>query len=40
VCGMTIEEEDAVGSWEHDGTTYCFCNESCLNASRKTPAPT
>ena len=30
VCGMTIEEEDAVGSYTHDGTTYYFCNPSCL----------
>jgi len=30
VCGMTIEEEDAVGSHTHEGTTYYFCNPSCL----------
>ena len=30
VCGMTIEEEDAVGSHTHDGITYYFCNPSCL----------
>jgi Cu+-exporting ATPase len=30
VCGMTIEEEDAVGSCEHDGVTYFFCHPSCL----------
>jgi P-type Cu+ transporter len=30
VCGMTIEEEDAVGTHQHDGVTYYFCNPSCL----------
>ncbi|MEP7304267.1 MAG: heavy metal translocating P-type ATPase [Acidobacteriota bacterium] len=30
VCGMTIEEEDSVGTVRHDGVTYYFCNPSCL----------
>ena len=30
VCGMTIEEEDSVGTHQHDGVTYYFCNPSCL----------
>jgi Cu+-exporting ATPase len=30
VCGMTIEEEDAVGPYRHDGVTYYFCHPSCL----------
>jgi P-type Cu+ transporter len=30
VCGMDIEIEDAVGSHEHAGTTYYFCNPVCL----------
>ncbi len=30
VCGMTIEEEEAVGSFQHDGVTYFFCHPSCL----------
>jgi Cu+-exporting ATPase len=30
VCGMTISPEDAVGQVEHNGQTYYFCNESCL----------
>jgi Cu+-exporting ATPase len=37
VCGMTIEEEDAVGSHTHDGTTYYFCNESCLERFKAHP---
>jgi YHS domain-containing protein len=29
VCGMVIEESDAVASAVHDGTTYYFCSSSC-----------
>lgn len=29
VCGMTLEETDAVGSVEHDGKTYYFCSDDC-----------
>ena len=46
VCGMTIEEADAVGTHQHDGVTYYFCNPSCLerfkatrNSSSSPPAP-
>ncbi|HEX3701952.1 MAG TPA: heavy metal translocating P-type ATPase [Vicinamibacterales bacterium] len=38
VCGMTIEEADAAGSHEHDGTTYYFCHPSCLERFREDPA--
>jgi Cu+-exporting ATPase len=37
VCGMTIEEEDAVGSHEHAGVTYYFCNPSCLERFKADP---
>jgi Cu+-exporting ATPase len=37
VCGMTIEEADAVGTYQHDGVTYYFCNPSCLERFRKDP---
>ena len=37
VCGMTIEEADAVGSHEHDGVRYYFCAESCLERFKETP---
>ena len=30
VCGMTIEDDETVGSCEHDGVTYFFCHSSCL----------
>ena len=38
VCGMTIAPADAVGSVEHDGQTYYFCNESCLERFQADPA--
>jgi P-type Cu+ transporter len=37
VCGMTIEEEDAVGSYEHHGVMYYFCNPSCLERFKGDP---
>jgi YHS domain-containing protein len=38
VCGMTIEEEDAVGSHTHDGVTYYFCHPTCLERFKDDPA--
>jgi len=29
VCGMSIEESDAVGTSEYKGTTYYFCSSDC-----------
>ena len=29
ICGMTIEESDAVATSDHDGTTYYFCSMDC-----------
>ena len=37
VCGMTITPEDSVGHVEHQGQTYYFCNESCLEQFRDDP---
>ena len=37
VCGMTIEETDAVGTHQHDGVTYYFCHSSCLERFRNDP---
>jgi Cu+-exporting ATPase len=37
VCEMTIEESDAVGSFEHGGVTYYFCNPSCLERFSQGP---
>ena len=38
VCGMSIDEVDAVGTVAHDGTTYYFCAESCLERFAANPA--
>ncbi len=37
VCGMTIEEADAVGTYKHDGAIYYFCNPSCLERFKADP---
>ena len=37
VCGMTIDEADAVGTHQHDGVTYYFCHSSCLERFRNDP---
>ena len=37
VCGMTISPADAVGQVEHNGQTYYFCNQQCLDQFRATP---
>lgn len=29
VCGMTIEESDAVGTSDYQGKTYYFCSKDC-----------
>jgi Cu+-exporting ATPase len=38
VCGMTIEEEDSVGTVQHEGVTYYFCNPGCLERFTNDPA--
>ncbi|MBI2090020.1 MAG: heavy metal translocating P-type ATPase [Deltaproteobacteria bacterium] len=38
VCGMDVEPESAAGSYEHDGRTYYFCCEPCLERFREDPA--
>ena len=38
VCGMTIEEEEAAGSYEHGGVKYFFCHPSCLERFRENPS--
>ena len=39
VCGMTIEGADAVGTHQHEGVTYYFCNPSCLERFKADPKP-
>ena len=35
---MTISPADAVGHLEHEGQTYYFCAESCLEQFRDDPS--
>lgn len=37
VCGMEIEEEDAVATVEHKGRTYHFCSEDCKETFEEDP---
>ena len=37
VCGMTIAPADAVGHIDHNGHTYYFCSEGCMDQFRATP---
>src|SRR5688572_25242475 len=37
VCGMTIDPADAAGQHSYRGTTYYFCNASCLDRFREDP---
>jgi YHS domain-containing protein len=37
VCGMTIEEADAVGTSEYQGKTYYFCSSDCKEEFDQNP---
>src|SRR5439155_2436348 len=37
VCGMTVDPADAAGAYEYRGTTYYFCNLSCLERFKEAP---
>ena len=37
VCGMTIEEADAVGTFDHEGVRYYFCAPQCLERFAEDP---
>ena len=36
VCGSEVEADKAL-TIEHDGRTYCFCSEECLEAFQDDP---
>jgi Cu+-exporting ATPase len=38
VCGMRIDDAEAVGSIEYGGRTYSFCSEACRDAFAADPA--
>jgi P-type Cu+ transporter len=37
ICGMTVDAEKSAYSWEHGGTTYHFCGNSCLQKFKANP---
>ena len=37
VCGMTVDPENAAGSYEYKGKTYYFCAQHCLHRFAKDP---
>jgi P-type Cu+ transporter len=37
VCGVEVEEEDAVGFVEYGGQTYFFCSEECREEFEESP---
>ncbi|HEV2494023.1 MAG TPA: heavy metal translocating P-type ATPase [Terriglobia bacterium] len=38
VCGMIVDPRTAAGQFDYQGITYYFCNPSCLERFRATPA--
>jgi YHS domain-containing protein len=38
VCGMRIDPDDAAATAEYEGTTYCFCSQTCHDAFVADPA--
>src|ERR1700741_1372413 len=37
VCGMTVDPDNAAGSFEYQGKTYYFCSAHCLHRFRENP---
>lgn len=37
VCGMVIEESDAVGTSEYEGQRYYFCSDDCKKSFDEAP---
>jgi Cu+-exporting ATPase len=37
VCGMTVDPQNAAGSFEYNGQTYYFCSTHCLHRFQKDP---
>ena len=37
VCGMVIEETDAVGTSDHHGRRYYFCSDDCKKEFDEAP---
>ncbi|MFW6238253.1 MAG: YHS domain-containing protein [Halanaerobiales bacterium] len=37
VCGMDVDPDKAVASYEYDGKTYYFCAEACKDKFAEEP---
>lgn len=37
VCGMDVDDSDPPAKTEHEGETYTFCGEGCLNDFQNDP---
>ncbi len=37
VCGMVVDPKNPAGSYEHNGTTYYFCSQGCLEDFKEDP---
>lgn len=37
ICGMTVREDKAAGTFDHEGETYYFCSTHCLDKFQENP---
>ena len=37
VCGMDVEEDEAIGGVEYEGEVYYFCARSCMEKFKENP---
>ncbi len=37
VCGMEVDPATAEWKWEHEGATYYFCSQGCLEDFKEDP---
>ncbi len=37
-CGMTVDAKNAAGKQEHNGHTYYFCSQHCVDKFNENPA--
>lgn len=37
VCGMQVDEASAEWRSDHEGTTYYFCSQGCMNSFQADP---
>jgi len=37
ICGMTVREDKAAGTFDHEGETYYFCSTNCMDKFQENP---